>query len=128
MAPHLVHQSEPGWQQRAVRGLEEANAQKNWMRNVHLRASWKFLSLVKLAARERGISTQGYIRRAISAFLVRDLGLAWEEIVDLCPRTTPFDQASPEAIQVRLDYQQAKKDGVLLCDDGKGYGDWNIWD
>lgn len=128
MSPHLVHDSEPGWQQRAIGGLEEANAPKNWMRNVSIRASWKLLSLVKMAARQRNISTQGYIRRAISAFVVKDLGVAWEDVVQLSPKNTPFNQASSEAVRVKMQYQKARKDGVLLCDDGEGFGDWNIWD
>lgn len=129
MAPHLVHDSEPGWQKRAVEGVEGTQSDDNvWMRNISVRASWKFWSLAKIAARQRGICMQGYIRRAVAAFMVRDLGMSWEEITSLCPVTFPFNQNSPEAKRVLGKTRDAKREGVRLRDDGEGYGDWNIWD
>lgn len=37
--------------------------------------------LLKEAARQRGISMEGYLRRAVMAFLVADLGLDWDTVM-----------------------------------------------
>lgn len=129
MSPNQVKQSEPGWQERAVAGLEggcyDDVAGKGKKVSVH--SSWKWWALVGLAARQRGMSTQAYVRRCVSSFLVRDINMTWEEATSLCPAVSPRGRDSAEAREISRRKHDGKKFGtgrVERMDDGKGYGDW----
>jgi hypothetical protein len=62
------------------------------------------------AAQARGVSTDTYIRRALSAFLVYDLGLDWWELLSDEPWATLSGQSLHERRPLA----------------GAGYGPWQI--
>jgi hypothetical protein len=67
-------------------------------------------TLLKEAARQRGISMEGYLRRAVMAFLVADLGLDWDIVMASEPSTAGFGK---EPRSGRREH-------------GQGYGRWEV--
>lgn len=67
--------------------------------------------LLRRAARQRGITFVGYMRRALTAFIAYDLGMEFEEVVTLNkqvvkPMSSGWKKLGP--------------------DDGHGFGQWRI--
>lgn len=120
-----ISKSKPGWEQRAVEGIAAAEGYKATKEKV-IRSNWQWWMLVRRAARQRDISLQSYVRRAVSAFLVRDLGMAWEEVVSLCPAVIPFDQYSAQGRAARAEIRRSVTRGDGSHDDGLGHGDWVV--
>lgn len=65
---------------------------------------------VEHCARERGISRAGYIRRALSVQVAKDLGLNWKDVAASSP--------------IPAEWGSRKKADPSLRDDGRGFGDW----
>lgn len=117
-----------GWQERAVQGLNsvESNTKEpNGLTRLSSQVHWKFLALVRLAARTRGISVSGYIRRAVAAFVAHDLQMEFGQVTQFSPGPNTFGQKGsahrgkdPEKYQDFL--------GKNLPDDGVGYGKWEV--
>jgi len=129
MSPNQVKKSEPGWQERAVAGLEGGcyDDVVGKGKKVSVHSSWKWWALVGLAARQRGMSTQAYVRRCVSSFLVKDIDMTWEEVTSLCPAPGPRGRDSVEGRAASSRKHQGKKFGTVNAertDDGQGYGDW----
>lgn len=110
--------SEPGWQDRVMQKVQARQA--NTKRNKETRTSGvlatydePFRVLLEEACRRRGVSRQGYARRAIGAFIAKDLGLSLTEVLRHC--------ASPLAYDGTI-----KRAPVRTEDDGKGFGPWKI--
>jgi hypothetical protein len=78
---------------------------------MHLEFDHGFLTLLREAAHSRGIGVTAYCRRAISAFIARDLGIDWTIPLSFCAKATPPEQTGR---------------GKRTTDDGQGYGDWSI--
>ena len=73
----------------------------------------KFLTLVHTAATLRGITTAGYIRRAIAAFVAADLDMDLADVTVLTPKATRRGtSAHPTGTQ------------RVTADDGRGFGPW----
>lgn len=67
--------------------------------------------LLRQAARQRGITFVGYMRRALTAFIAYDLGMEFEDVV-----TLNKEVAKPRS-----------RAGVKLGPDtGQGFGQWRI--
>lgn len=94
--------------------------QKRTKRNTEARISGvlaaydePFRLLLEEACRRRGVSRQGYARRAIGAFIAKDLGLDLADVLKHCA--------------VPLGYNNSvKRRPVRTEDDGKGFGPWKI--
>jgi len=63
--------------------------------------------IIDEAARRRGIAIDGYARRALMAFVTRDLGLEWTEV--MADEPTVYDWDDFEAREQH----------------GEGFGDWS---
>lgn len=67
-------------------------------------------ALLKEAARQRGISMESYLRRAVMAFVTADLELDWEVVMAGEPPTVSFGREPRSGVRVG----------------GAGYGDWRV--
>lgn len=110
--------SEEGWQARALLRVKER--QKKTKRHTE-RVSGTLATydaglrpLLDEACRRRGTSMQGYVRRALCAFIAHDLGLPLSEVTRFTSPPRPYNSGGGSAWQVRQD------------DDGRGYGGWCI--
>jgi hypothetical protein len=110
--------STPGWQQAALARVLQR--QKKTKRHTERRSGVlatfdePFRVLLDEAAKRRGISMQGYARRAIGAFIAKDLGMRLPEVLKYC--------ASPTAYRLGAGYGRQ----VKTEDDGRGAGPWFI--
>jgi len=84
--------SQSGWQDRLLSVADDQpNArQKDKTRRFPVEIPSYWHPLVMEAAKRRNISITGYMRRAIMAFVVRDLGLNWEKVMDDEPSTMEY--------------------------------------
>jgi hypothetical protein len=105
-----------------VMGRVEAKARVRAGRNGHIRGARLYLNVglgfneaLGRAAKARGISRVGYLRRAVGAFLAADLGEDFAELMAQCPAPTPFTR---ERAWVTYGGD----------DDGSGYGTWVVPD
>lgn len=60
------------------------------------------------AARKRGMPVSAYLRRAVLAFVVRDLDLDWDEVMEDEPSIDAEDNLPPRRYR------------------GRGFGNWKI--
>lgn len=110
--------SEPGWQARAV--LRVKNRQKNTKRHGERKSGTLatyddgLRVLLDEACRRRAMSMQGYVRRALCAFIAHDLGLPLSEVTKFTSPPTPYRSNGGGGRKVRID------------DDGTGHGAWRI--
>lgn len=88
---------------RTVNGSRESTG-------VHLISGGR--GLLKQAARQRGLSMDAYMSRAIMAFVCSDLGLDWNIVMASEPKIVPFGERSSA--------------GKSLA--GTGYGLWMVCD
>jgi hypothetical protein len=72
-----------------------------------------FRLLLEEACKRRGISRQGYARRAIGAFIANDLGMDLADVLKHCAVPIPLDNF-------------VNRRPVRTEDDGKGFGPWKI--
>ena len=111
--------SKPGWQARAVKGISEFppdKKQRKKVLTVGANVPWQFKSLLTMAARRRGISVSGYVRRALSAFVANDLGMPLEDVLKELPYPAPHGTVGAQWVHNDLTPQDH--------DTGEGYGDW----
>lgn len=110
--------SKPGWQDRAVRGAGIAPGQKDGKKalSVGTNVPWQFKALLSMAAKRRGISISGYIRRALSAYIATDLEMKYEDVLKELPFPAPFGMQGAQWLHNELNPQDH--------DTGEGYGDW----
>lgn len=83
------------------------------------------------AAETRGMSMSAYARRAIAAFVAKDLGLPFESITKFCPSVEDPEnlttkQAKARAVAHGKIYRGAAVE--ITHDDGLGYGSWVVCD
>lgn len=108
----------PGWQAKALERVQAR--QKKTKRHTERRSGVlatfdePFRVLLDEACRRRGLSMQGYARRAIGAFIANDLGLRLPEVLQHSARPTAY----------RIDGGFGRKERTE--DDGRGFGAWVI--
>lgn len=110
--------SVPGWQVRALERVKQR--QKKTKRHME-RGSGTLATyddglrpLLDEACRRRGTSMQGYVRRALCAFIAYDLGLPLGEVTKFTSPPTRYGANGGRGRPVRID------------DDGTGHGQWQI--
>ena len=117
----------PGWQDRvkATNYADQTEKQKRKRKNrpgqVLIECELPFLTMLRAAATSRGMSSVGYARRAIAAFISHDLGIEFTEVTRNFP--APFRHG--EALDPNNPNGVHMKRG-LTVDDGQGYGDWKV--
>lgn len=84
----------PGWQRRAferVKGRQKGST-RHTERQDGIRTVWDvpFRVFLDEACRRRGMSMQGYCRRAIAAFVAHDLGIPVADVGKYMPIPTPY--------------------------------------
>lgn len=106
---------DPNWMENA---LARVRARQSTTKAVHSRRSgtWiyyddPFRVLLDEASKRRGMGMTGYVRRAVAAFIARDLGMAFTEVI----RHTARPKGDGERVP-----------GAPTHDDGTGYGPWLI--
>jgi hypothetical protein len=89
--------------------------------------------LLGAAAQTRGLSASAYARRAICAFIARDLGLDFPMVTRFCPSVE--DPENLAAKQAKGSAAVTKSGGKIYRgtvatthDDGLGYGCWQVCD
>lgn len=107
--PNLVNDPvyRPDWKERVAK-LAATQKSERW----NLRSSEEFITLLRKAALHRGMNSAAYARRAMAAFIAKDLEIPFEDVCNTCP--TPGPQ---------------KRSGVGFVwprDDGTGYGNWEV--
>lgn len=108
---------EPGWEERAMARVHARQKKSRAGRRTHgmnIFFEPQLRVYLDAAAHKRGITMNGYVRRAIMALLSHDLGLPLEEIGQHMPGAGPYGQRNPSGINHKG------------YDDAKGYGPWNI--
>lgn len=116
--------TEPVWKRTLQRMVNDSEARKldkrrhrppngGWYAYLPKpRVSPEFNKLLRAAAKARGISVGGYVRRATAKQVAKDLGMAWEDVIKHSPFPSNF--AAPSA----------KPKGEPKPDNGEGYGSW----
>lgn len=89
--------------------------------------------LLGAAAQSRGLSASAYARRAICAFIARDLGLDFAMVTRFCPSVQDPDnlaakQAKGSATRTKSGGKIYRGDVTHTRDDGLGYGCWEVCD
>jgi hypothetical protein len=120
----------PGWQDRLltlVEGSErqkaanKGNGQRYWPVRMVVTSDIEFRRMLRAAATARGLSSSGYVRRAVAAFVAADLGLSLPEVAQHMPRPVP--EAGPMALPAD---QHPRLHPGKWADDGTGYGSWAV--
>jgi hypothetical protein len=110
--------STPGWQQAALARVlqRQKRTKRHTERKSGVLATFDdpFRVLLDEACRRRNISMQGYARRAIAAFVARDLGLTSLEVFRYMARPTAYRAEAGAGRPARTE------------DDGRGNGPWYI--
>jgi hypothetical protein len=102
----------PTWQDVVEGRLDEAEAlrpRRQVRRTTPIDLTPHMKQLATVAAARRGLSIAAYARRAVMAFVVRDLGLDWYETMEDEPK-------------VRLSARSVKSE----LGPGVGFGPWKI--
>lgn len=117
----------PGWEERTKTRVNEAQAatQKRKGRrraaNILLEFDLPFLTLLRQAAETRGMSSAGYARRAVAAFIAKDLGMDFPEVTQhFSAPHRPGEVLSPTGKRT----VHMKPGGT--SDDGTGHGNWQV--
>lgn len=108
----------PGWQQRAMDRVRErqAKTRKGQRKNgLYLFFDDPFRVLLDEAARRRGISMVGYLRRAAAAMIAHDLGVEFTEVARHAAQPRPYGGLTTHGLAPKTSY-----------DNGEGHGDWVI--
>lgn len=113
-----VHVSAPDWRERAlgrVRSRQRSSSRStNRKHGIYIFMDDPLKVLVDEAAFRRGISISGYVRRAMSAMIAKDLGLPFTEVCKYAALPNSYKQ---DRFGNRRPYSQ---------DDGKEFGQWSI--
>lgn len=110
----MTDQETPTWREAALTAVrlsveDEYSRQPN--RNFRVRVPLQWVKLMQKAARSRGMSTTGYMRRAIMSWVSHDLNMDWFELMEDEPNVAPGRPA-------------ASNPHVFLG--GEGFGAWRI--
>lgn len=109
--------SVPGWQKRVLDKVKknQKRTKRNTERTSGVLATFDepFRELLEEAARRKGISRQGFARRAIGAFIAYELGMDIEDVVKHSARPLPYGKYM-KGMPKRTE------------DDATGFGPWKI--
>jgi hypothetical protein len=111
-------QEVPGWQQRVVDGVREAERSRSRAKigirrgRIDSQVDERYAVLLRYAAEKRDMNVAAYVRRAVAAFIAVDLDISFEDVVRYGPQPTG--------------YAMPHKPGVATEDDGEGYGSWEV--
>ena len=112
--------SQPGWQARALERVKgrQKKTHRHTERTSGTLATYDdgLRPFFDEACRRRGLSRQGYLRRALCAFIAYDLGLPFAAVSKFTSVPTRYSASAGGGRFVRMD------------DDGTGYGPWKITD
>ena len=97
----------PDWKDR-VKGRVSVDKAGRW----NLRSSEEFIVLLRRAAATRDMNVAAYARRAMAAFIAKDLQMPFEDVCNTCPTPGPQKRAGVGFVWQR--------------DNGEGYGDWEV--
>lgn len=97
----------PDWKDR-VKGRVAVSRSERW----NLRSSEEFIVLLRKAAATRDMNVAAYARRAMSAFIAKDLQMPFEDVCNTCPTPGPQKRAGVGFVWPR--------------DNGEGYGNWEV--
>lgn len=117
----------PGWEDRMRERVNASETERmrtnKAKRDVQLRLEWdlEMAGLLRLAAEARGMPATAYARRAIAAFIAKDLGLPFEQVCGFF--SAPFKQGETFSKE-HADGRREKKGKTQ--DNGKGYGSWSV--
>lgn len=112
---------EEGWEERVlqrVRARKRKNPGAGRNRRDYMVKVWfddPFRLLLDEAAKRRNITLSGYTRRALAAFVAKDLGIPITEVLKHASKPTDYGTAYPRPGKP-----------IRSVDDGEGYGDWVI--
>jgi hypothetical protein len=110
--------STPGWQDAALARVlqRQKRTKRHTERKSGVLATFDdpFRVLLDEACRRRNISMQGYARRAIGAFIAKDLGLRLGDVLKYTARPTDYRAEAGAGRPARTE------------DDGRGKGAWFI--
>ena len=120
------------WKRRIVEKVPENERDRKRWRDAHrgpefhIRLSVPFRRMIIAAAKARGISLTGYIRRAVARQVAKDLGLEWEYVLAHCAYPPAFGKTMPpqDKLVYRVEGSRRVADRLSTVDDGTGYGDW----
>jgi hypothetical protein len=107
--------SKPGWQERAIRGIATSKRTSK-QSSLSVDVPYQFKALLAQAARSRGISQAGFIRRSVAAFVASELGMPYQDV--LAGMQSPFPNDNSAAGWAALEFIPGKEDT------GEGFGDW----
>jgi len=121
------------WKQRMVDKVGKSEARRTRQRRrdkeyqFHVQATRPLLQAVRAAAKLRGISASGYIRRAVTKQTAKDLGVSWESLLKETPYPAAYGKkmAPPEKVRYSVEGSTDISDRLASPDDGTGYGDWS---
>lgn len=99
------------WRSRLLADVEEQPREVSAFAIKRFRATKSQVAATTRAARKRGISTEGYIRRAVLAMVCHDLGIPWDEMM---ADEGPVGRFGRGGVHDR----EPKR--------GKGFGEWQI--
>ena len=108
--PSLGHDpgKRTGWEYRAVSGIDKPDYARGYYQ-----AGATFFTLMRRAAKHRGISGGAYLRRAVAAFIARDLDLTLAEVLKDSPSASWEKHRDEKTGTWRREF-----------DDGTGFGTW----
>lgn len=114
------------WEERLRERVERTQAEKQKKArrtrpaNILLEFAIPFLTALREAADSRGMSSAGYARRAVAAFVARDLGVPFESL------TQHFSAPHRRGEVLKRDPGEFRKAEGQTTDDGKGFGSWEV--
>lgn len=117
----------PGWQERVKSTLNESQAatqkrkKKSRAAMIPLDCDVPFLVMLRQAAESRGMSSSGYARRAVAAFISKDLGIPFPEITKYV--SAPY--RAGEMLKPDNENGVHMKPGKTF-DNGEGFGEWEV--
>jgi hypothetical protein len=106
---------DPHWMENAIARVRARQAGKKPAKS-RKSGTWiyydvPFRVLLDEAAKRRGIGMTGYVRRATAAFIAKDLGMAFTEVIRHTAKPKGIDERVPQ---------------TPVPDNGQGYGAWLI--
>lgn len=121
----------PDWRETVTRGVMTAERKRRrplmaFNVDIGLRL------MLGAAAELRGMSASAYARRAICAFIAKDLGLPFASVTKFCPSVEDPENLTAKGAKAKLTKTGGKIYGggkiPVTRDDGRGYGSWVVCD
>lgn len=124
----------PDWREKVIEGANKAEAKRR-RKPMAFNVDIGLRLMLGSAAESRGLSPSAYARRALCAFVAKDLGLPFDVVTKFCPSVE-----DPENLVAKQEKGSiARRNGGTIygggsgrvratTDDGLGYGSWVICD